>query len=130
MKRFSTLSAFSIAIVLCKLSPNVAAQAAEETPKGNADNGETLYHSYGCYACHGHTGETGIGAQLNPSRFPQEAFIAYVRNPPRISSGPFRMPAYGGETVTDQVLADIYAYLESLESGSLPLDDIPLLDDL
>jgi hypothetical protein len=40
------------------------------------------------------------------------------------------MPAYGGETVTDQVLADIYAYLESLESGSLPLDDIPLLDDL
>jgi mono/diheme cytochrome c family protein len=130
MKMFSTLGAFSIAIALSVLSADAAAQAPEVTPTGNIDSGKVLYHNYGCYACHGHTGETGVGAQLNPSRFLQAAFIAYVRNPPRISSGPFRMPAYGGETVTDQVLADIYAYLESLDSGTVPVDEIPLLEDL
>ena len=97
---------------------------------GDAENGKEQYHSFGCYACHGVTGETGqTGVQLNPPRFPQVAFITYVRNPPLISTGNFRMPAYGGDIVTDQALADIYAYLESLPSGTPPLDSIDLLRD-
>ena len=105
-------------------------QADTSSLQGNAENGKALYMSYGCYACHGHTGETGSGARLNPPRFVLPAFIAYVRNPPRISGGPFAMPAYAGDTVTDQVLVDIYAYIESLPSGSPPLADIALLNDL
>ena len=98
--------------------------------EGDPDRGKSLYMTYGCYACHGHTGETGDGARLNPPRFELPAFIAYIRNPPPVSAGPFRMPAYGGESVTDQVLADIYAYIESLDSGTLPLEDIELLNSL
>ncbi len=98
--------------------------------EGDADAGAEHFLSFGCYACHGFTGETGsTGVQLNPSRFPQVAFIAYVRNPPPISGGPFAMPAYAGSSVTDQVLADIYAYLESLPSGTPPLESIGLLSD-
>ena len=97
---------------------------------GDAEKGRAQYHSFGCYACHGFTGETGqTGVQLNPPRLPQVAFITYVRNPPLVSTGNFRMPAYGGDIVTDQSLADIYAFLESLPSGTPPLDDIELLRD-
>ena len=103
------------------------AQADPSSLQGNATRGKERYVEFGCYACHGHTGETGDGARLNPPRFARAAFIAYIRNPPPISAGPFRMPAYGGETVTDQVLADIYAYLESLPSGTPALEDIDLL---
>jgi len=112
------------------LAGEAESQSSAAALRGNIDSGKALYVSYSCYACHGNTGETGSGARLNPPRFEQAAFIAYIRNPPTIGGGPFRMPAYGGETVTDQVLADIYAYLESLPSGTPPLADIPLLNDL
>ena len=118
------------AIATLLVASKVEAQSSADVLRGDPDSGKVLYQTYGCYACHGHTGETGDGARLNPPRFELPAFIAYIRNPPPLSSGPFRMPAYGGETVTDQVLADIYAYLASLESGTPPLDDITLLNDL
>ena len=98
--------------------------------EGDPDAGREHYLTFGCYACHGFTGETGsTNTQLNPPRFPQVAFITYVRNPPQISGGPFAMPAYGGDDVTDQVLADIYAWLESLPSGTPPLESIELLSE-
>ena len=113
------------------VSADVAkSQSDTASLRGDAEAGKVQYMSYGCYACHGHTGETGDGAKLNPPRFEQPGFIAYVRNPPPLSAGPFRMPAYGGDSVTDQVLADIYAFLESLESSTPPLEDISLLNDL
>ena len=93
-------------------------------------NGEKQYLALQCWACHGYTGETGSGPRLNPPRFNQAAFIAYVRRPSgiKISPGPGGfMPPYAGPEVTDQDLADIHAWLVSLPSTSPPVVSIPLL---
>lgn len=98
-------------------------------PEGDPDRGQMLYQTYSCYACHGHTGETGTGTRLNPPRFDQATFMTYVRNPSgriiRRGAGGW-MPPYKG--VSDQNLADIYAWLSSLPSYSPPLEGIPLLN--
>ena len=99
--------------------------------EGDADNGKVLFKEYTCYGCHGYTGETGFNSpppaqaatRLNPPRFPQARFIAYLRNPTR----PQRMPPYQQSDVSDQKLADIYAFLQSLPSGSPEAESIPLL---
>ena len=93
---------------------------------GDVENGQVLFEDYTCFGCHGYTGETGRGPRLNPPRLDQERFIAYLRNPPN----PRRMPPYQQAEVSDQKLADIYAYLQSLPSASPEVEDIPLLGDL
>ncbi len=130
MKRTLCASLALIAAGSLLLAGQVQSQSSTASLRGDVETGRAQYVSFGCYSCHGHTGETGASARLNPPRFEQPAFIAYVRNPPPISGGPFRMPAYGGEAVTDQVLANIYAFLESLDSGTPPLEDIDLLNEL
>jgi ubiquinol-cytochrome c reductase cytochrome c subunit len=51
----------------------------------------------------------------------QEALIKYVRQP----SG--QMPPYTSKVISDQELADIFAYLQSRPKGA-PGKDIPLLN--
>ena len=63
---------------------------------------------------------------MNPPRFNQERFIAYLRNPPN----PRRMPPYQQSEVTDQKLADIYAHISSLSSASPDAESIPLLSQI
>ena len=94
--------------------------------EGDAANGARLFTDYTCYGCHGYTGETGRGPRLNPPRLRQAQFIAYLRNPPN----PRQMPPYRQPDVSDQKLADIYAFLESLPSASPDAEDIPVLRDI
>lgn len=105
----------------------VGGQVAEvqdvEPLLGNTENGEQLFTEYTCSGCHGYTGETGLGTRLNPPRMRQARFIQYLRNP----TDPERMPPYQEPEVSDQNLADIYAFLESLPSQSPAIEDIPLL---
>ena len=63
---------------------------------------------------------------LRVSRLYGGQFIAYLRNPPN----PRQMPPYRQADVSDQKLADIYAFLESLPSASPDADDIPVLRNL
>ena len=74
----------------------------------SAQNGKKLFDSYGCYQCHDHDGHGGAGARLAPNPIPFTAFSKYVRQP----TG--EMPPYTKKVVTDQELADIYAYLQSI----------------
>ena len=67
-----------------------------------------------------------MGPRLNPPRLRQAQFIAYLRNPPN----PRRMPPYRQAEVSDQNLADIYSFLESLPSTSPEAEDIPVLREL
>ena len=84
---------------------------------GDADTGKVLFEEYTCDGCH------GLGTRLNPPRMRQARFIQYLRNP----TNPERMPPYQQPEVSDQKLADIYAFLQSLPSASPPVGDIPVL---
>ena len=62
------------------------------------------------------------GARLAQTKLPQVAFIAFVRNP---SSG--SMPPFRAKVLSDQDLADIYAYIKTFPEPRAA-KDIPLLN--
>ena len=90
---------------------------------GDADIGKVLFEEYTCDGCHGSTAENGLGTRLNPPRMRQARFIQYLRNP----TNPELMPPYQQPEASDQKLADIYAFLQSLPSASPPVEEIPVL---
>ena len=81
-----------------------------ETTARNAENGKRLFERDGCFECHGFEGQGGplTGPRLAPDPIPIEAFTAYVRHP----AG--NMPPYTSKVVSDQELAEIYAFLRSV----------------
>ncbi len=99
-------------------SPQPPAQAA---PAGDAENGKRLFSRDGCYECHGlqAQGATATAPRLAPDPIAFAAFSRYVRNP----TG--EMPPYTGKVVSDQDLADLYAFLKSVprppDPKTLPL---------
>lgn len=109
---------------------NTAAKPAPPAPAGSVEHGRKLFAAYHCYACHGFTGETGPAPRLNPPPLDEAAFIAYLRNPATsYRDGGFVsavMPPYAADDVSDQDLADVYAYLASLPSTSPPAAAIDL----
>ena len=115
---------FSAVVLLIAfwLIPTAGGQAAPPL-EGDAESGKILYKQYTCYGCHGYTGETGFATRLNPPRMRQARFIAYLRNP----TNPARMPPYQQSEVSNQKLANIYAFLQSLPSASPDAESIPLL---
>jgi mono/diheme cytochrome c family protein len=103
------------------LTATVLAQTA--TPTGNVDNGKRLFLRDGCYQCHGYAGQGGLnGARLAQTKLPFVAFNAIVRNPP---SG--NMPPFRAKVMSDQELADVYAYIKTFPEPK-PVKDIPLLN--
>ena len=106
-----------------------ATLAAAQTPKagqapaGNKENGRKIFASYGCYQCHGREGQGGLGTgpKLGPRPIVFAAFSMYVRQP----TG--QMPPYTSKVVSDQDLADMYAFLQSLPAPPSP-KTIPLLN--
>jgi mono/diheme cytochrome c family protein len=90
--------------------------------KGNTDNGKKLFAAYGCYECHGREGAgASTGPRIGPPAISLAAVLRYVRAP----TG--QMPPYTAKVVSDQDLADIYAYLKSFPTPQ-PAKDIPLLN--
>jgi mono/diheme cytochrome c family protein len=89
---------------------------------GDRVNGKRVFLRAGCYQCHGTVGQGGqAGARLAQTKLPLAAFTSYVRNP-----APGGMPPYREKVLSDQDLADIYAYIQSVPPP-LPLSSIPLL---
>jgi ubiquinol-cytochrome c reductase cytochrome c subunit len=92
-----------------------------QAPSGNVQKGKKFYEDYGCYQCHGHLGQGGAaGARIAPHPIPFPAFSKYVRQP----TG--QMPPYTAKVASDQDLADIYAFLQTIPSPP-PAKSIPLL---
>jgi len=102
----------------------VLAQTKIADPKGaDAANGKRLFERNGCYQCHGYWGQGGnAGARLAQTRLTLVAFSALVRNPPSGSMPPFR-----AKVMSDQELADVYAYIKTIPEHK-PAKDIPLLN--
>jgi mono/diheme cytochrome c family protein len=93
-------------------------------PSGSAERGAKVYQEKWCHTCHGTAGqggERGAGPKLAPSPFPYEAFSVQTRRP-RAS-----MPRYPLEVLSEQDMADIYAYIVSIKARSAK--EIPALRD-
>ena len=87
----------------------------------SAENGERLFMKAGCWQCHGTVGQGGAaGPKIAPDPLPYEALAAFVRTTNRA------MPPYREAVLSNEDLADIYAYLQSIPK---PADykSIPLL---
>ena len=84
------------------------AQAPAAAPPGNADNGKVLFTKNGCYQCHNYEGQGGAaGARLAPNPIPFRAFVTYIRAPRG------DMPPFTARVMSDQELADVYAFLRA-----------------
>jgi len=87
----------------------------------SAANGRALFMKVGCYECHGTQGQGGAaGPRIAPDPIPFDGFAEFVRT----TSG--EMPPYTATVLSDQDLADIYAYLQSIPRPPA-VADIPLL---
>ncbi|HET7084652.1 MAG TPA: c-type cytochrome [Rhizomicrobium sp.] len=99
---------------------------AQDVPKGDAANGRKLYLADGCYQCHGRVGQgglmTGVAPVLAQTKMPFAAFTRQLRNP--IND----MPPYPQNLLSEQAVADIYAFLQGLP-GRRPVKDIPILNN-
>jgi len=95
------------------------AVAAQDVPRGNAENGKRLFDTKACFACHGYVGQgSREGPRIAPP-MPYAAFLAQMRTPRGI------MPPYTQAILSEQDTADIIAYLASLprppDHKSIPL---------
>ena len=97
---------------------------AVSAQQGDAKRGQKLFLDNQCYACHGFSGQNGPGKRLVPMKMAAVAFTAYVRSP-----GTKQMPSYSGKVLTDQQLADIWAYVRTLPD-SPEAKDIPLIQQI
>jgi len=98
--------------------------ALAQAPAGNAENGKRLFLRDGCWECHGYAGQGGRdGARIADTALSTAQLTRYIRRP----SG--AMPAYIDKVITDQELADIWAYLKSMPAPKMA-KDIPLLSEL
>ncbi|MBV8827193.1 MAG: cytochrome c [Bradyrhizobiaceae bacterium] len=86
----------------------------------SATNGHVLFVKVGCYQCHGYQGQGGAGPRIAPDPLPFDGLAAFVRT----TSG--EMPPYTTTILSDNDLADIYAYLQSIPRPPA-LADVPLL---
>src|SRR6516162_1668990 len=90
-----------------------APSAAHPPPPPRVNNG--------CYQCHNYEGNGGgAGARIAPNPPPFRGFVAYVRSPKG------DMPPYKEKVLSEQDLADIYAYLRSRPRPPA-VSSIPLL---
>ena len=100
-------------------TPAPAAQSAPAAPAGNAVAGRKIYVKVGCHSCHGNEGQgaapTGPRLALNP--LPYAAWSRYVREPRA------NMPPYTAKVLSDQELADIYAFLRA-QPGPAKVDSL------
>lgn len=99
---------------------------AQDAPAGDAAKGERIFLADGCFTCHGRVGQGGAyngpAPILAHTALPFEGFKGQLRNPAN------DMPAYSDAVLSDQDVADIYAFVESLPGATSP-KDIPILNN-
>ena len=85
----------------------------------SAEKGKSEFLQHGCWQCHGYQGQGGVGPKLAPNPIPFDTLSSFVRTTSR------QMPPFSTQILSDEDLADIYAYLQSVpkspDPGSIPL---------
>jgi mono/diheme cytochrome c family protein len=114
MKYFNRLAAMAFAASALGLGALSALQA-QEVPPGDAVNGKRLYLADGCFTCHGRSGQGGAfngpAPSLAKTEMPFDGFKAQLRDPAN------DMPAYSTAVLSDQEIADMYAFVQSLPAA-------------
>jgi ubiquinol-cytochrome c reductase cytochrome c subunit len=114
MSRFKTFAIASF--ITAALAAGASMLSAQTTaPAGDVKHGYQLFMANGCYECHNTLGQgsgsrnPGVnpGPNLAPAPIPYDAFVKQVRTPRQ------SMPPYDSKLLSNQDLADIYAYLAS-----------------
>jgi mono/diheme cytochrome c family protein len=109
-----------IATALAVLAGAVAGHSV--VTAASAEKGKVAFMKYGCWQCHGTVGQGGnAGPKLAPEPLPQDAFVSFVRTTNR------QMPPYHEAVLSNEDLADIYAYLQA-QPKAANHKDIPLLN--
>ena len=108
MRRAMAFAAASIIAAAAAYAQPPATAQSPAAPAGDAERGKTLFLRNGCYQCHNHEGQGGAaGPRIAPAPPPFRGFTAYVRAPRG------DMPPYTVKVMSEQDLADVYAYLRS-----------------
>ena len=105
-------------------SANPAPPSNLSSLTGVTQNGGRIYVADGCYQCHGRVGQgsqSTAAPRIGPPALTIDAFARYIHAP----TG--NMPPYTSKVVSDQEVADIYAFLKSLPPAPAA-KDIPLLN--
>jgi mono/diheme cytochrome c family protein len=125
MKYFKRLAITAFAAAALGLGASSVLQA-QDAPPGDAGNGKRVYAADGCFTCHGRSGQGGAfngpAPSLAKTEMPFDAFKAQLRDPIK------DMPAYSTAVLSDQEIADIYAFAQSLP-GARSAKDILILND-
>ena len=122
------MRSYWLALGLAALAAGIVATPAlaQDAAKGDMAAGKKVYLADGCYECHGRVGQGGAMNGPVPSlaktKLPYAAFVAQLRNPSN------DMPPYPVGLLSDQQVADIFAFLQSLP-GPRPVSDLTILND-
>jgi mono/diheme cytochrome c family protein len=121
MRRFT-----GIAFVVAATLGAVSLASAQDAPQGDTANGKRVYLTEGCFTCHGRSGQGGAyngpAPILAHTALPFDAFKNQLRNPAD------DMPAFSTAVVSDQQIADIYAFVQSLPGPTSP-NNIAILNN-
>lgn len=100
--------------------------SAETSNLASIERGKMLYEKNMCVTCHGTAGNGGertSGPKIAPNVWPLAAMKTQLRNPRQA------MPRYSEKFLSDDDLADIHAWLSTINTGPTA-KDIPLLANL
>ena len=115
MRRF-LVAVFLLALPIIYAAGTRASAQAPAAPVGDPVAGK-VHYTFGntsCSNCHGVDGEGRFGPPLAGRKIPYARFRAYLRNPLG------RMFSYPETELTDQEIADMVVYLDSLPLGGKP----------
>lgn len=102
------------------------ALAQDAAPAGDAAKGKRMFLAEGCFTCHGRSGQGGAyngpAPILAHTMLPFDGFKGQIRNPSN------DMPAFSDAVLSDQDIADIYAFVQTLP-GAGSAKDHPILSN-
>lgn len=81
----------------------------EEGAVGNPVNGQNLFFSMGCNVCHGDRGEGLVGPTIAKTVVPLDRVVEQYREPLEA------MTAFPPDQISDEEIADVYAWLQTVE---------------
>ncbi len=81
----------------------------EEGAVGNPVNGQNLFFAMGCNVCHGDRGEGLVGPTIAKTVVPLDRVVEQYREPLEA------MTAFPPDQISDEEIADVYAWLQTVE---------------